>query len=242
MKHFEEGSPFEHIQNARMKTKAKLKENHAVETKSYLDAFIRVMSETSMFFGILEIYDHFSPTNLVIRLGFVLSFIFFRSVYCALDGWSRLERLHRVITEERYEIEHHENQEREELKEIYRGKGFEGKLLDDVVSTLMADRNRLLSIMLEEELGLKIEVYEHPLEQAFGALIGGLIVLIPMIFSLYFLPLIYSFSILCLFVLIGAFLKAWIEKISRLKTCVWHLANFGMVTSLLYFGLKSVLG
>ncbi len=242
MKHFEERSPFEHVQTARIKTKAKLKENHAVETKGFVDAFIRLMSESSMFFGILEIYNLFSPTLLLIRLAFVLSFIFFRSIYCALDGWSRLERLHRVINEERYEIEHHENQEKEELKEIYKGKGFEGKLLDDVVSTLMADRNRLLSIMLEEELGLKIESYEHPLQPAFGALLGGLFIFFKMVIILNFFSLTSIFSFLSLFVLVSAFLKAYVEKISKLKTCVWHLANFGMISGLLYFGLKSILG
>ncbi len=35
----------------------------------------------------------------------------------------------------------------------------------------MADDNRLLRVMLEEELGLTLEAYEHPLKQAFGALL-----------------------------------------------------------------------
>ena len=39
----------------------------------------------------------------------------------------------------------------------------------------MADDNRLLRVMLEEELGLSLESYEHPLKQALGAGLGVLI-------------------------------------------------------------------
>ena len=49
---------------------------------------------------------------------------------------------------------------------------FSGKLLDEVIDVLMADDNRLLQVMLEEELGLSLETYEHPLKQAAGAFFG----------------------------------------------------------------------
>lgn len=239
MDHFQGKSPFEHIQEARIKTKAALKENHAVETTSFYDSMIRLISESAMFFGLMQIFTLFVYIPSGLQLSLIFSFIFFRTIYCALDGTARLQRLHRVIEEERYEIEHHEAQEKEELRVLYQNKGFEGKLLDDVIQVLMADRNRLLSVMLDEELGLKIEAYEHPLLQSFGAILGGLIVFIPLS-----LLTIFSNNFICLagsllFVFLAAFLKAVIEKISRLKTTVWHLANFLLVTGLLYFGLKS---
>lgn len=92
-------------------------------------------------------------------------------------GWFRLERLHRVAAEERWEIEHHREQEREELAALYAAKGFEGKLLEDVVDVLMADGDRLLRVMLEEELGLTLESQEHPIKQSIGAGVGALIAL-----------------------------------------------------------------
>ena len=110
MDHFEGKSAFEHIQEARIKTKAKLKENHAVETKSFIDALIRLIGETSIFVGIVEIFKLHIPMTSFLQLALIFSFLFFRVILCALDGWSRLERLHRVIKEERYEIEHHEEQ------------------------------------------------------------------------------------------------------------------------------------
>lgn len=58
---------------------------------------------------------------------------------------------------------------------LYAAKGFEGKLLEDVLDVLMADNDRLLKIMIEEELGLTLETSEHPLKQGLGALIGVLL-------------------------------------------------------------------
>jgi vacuolar iron transporter family protein len=87
-------------------------------------------------------------------------------------GWSRLERLHRILEEERWEIEHNRDQERDELKTLYAAKGFEGKLLDEVLDVLMADGDRLLKVMVEEDLGLSLEVHEHPLKQTLGAACG----------------------------------------------------------------------
>ena len=92
-----------------------------------------------------------------------------------LLGWARLERLHRIVEEERYEIENHRQQEREELKELYRAKGFQGKLLDEVVDVLMADGERLLKVMVEEELGLSLQSQEHPLKQGAGSALGAFV-------------------------------------------------------------------
>lgn len=241
MNHFEGKSPIDHLKDARIKTKLKLKENHAVETKSYVDAFIRLMSETAMFFGILSVFDFFVPIKALILFLFLMAFVFFRSIYCALDATARLERLHRVIKEERYEIEHHEEQEKEELKAMYAQKGFQGKLLNDVVAVLMADQNRLLSVMLEEELGLKVESFDHPLLQGFGALLGGVMALTFSMFAFIFMPLSYCVFVGAFLVALAAYFKAKIEKISRLKTTVWHLANFLLIVSLFYFSLKVVI-
>src|SRR5262249_53556095 len=103
-------------------------------------------------------------------------------------GWSRIERLHRVVEQEKWEIEHHRQQEREELKALYATKGFEGKLLEDVLDVLMADGDRLLRVMVEEELGLTLESHEHPLKQAVGAGLGVLFSSILCLFGLWLYP------------------------------------------------------
>ncbi|MBI3559044.1 VIT1/CCC1 transporter family protein [Candidatus Gottesmanbacteria bacterium] len=46
-------------------------------------------------------------------------------------------------------------QEKEELREIYRKKGFSGEILEQVVATIAADKNNWVEVMMEEELKLQ---------------------------------------------------------------------------------------
>lgn len=90
-------------------------------------------------------------------------------------AWARLERLHRMLEEERLEICNNREQERLELKALYQLKGFEEPLLTQVCDVLMADSDRLLKVMLEEELGLTLASHEHPLKLAGFAMLGVII-------------------------------------------------------------------
>lgn len=239
MDHFEGKSAFEHLKEARLRTKRQLKEDHAVETKSPWDAGIRLMSETAMFGGMLLIYSHFFLLTLPSFLIFLIAFTAFRAVYSALDSYARLNRLHRIIEEERYEIEHNLAQERLELEALYRQKGFEGQLLNDVIEVLMSDRNRLLGVMLEEELGLQVEGFDHPLLQGLGALVGGVVAVIPLTIAFIFLPWTLSLLAPVLVAAIAAGIKAHLERLSSMKLIVWHGASLGLILSLFYWTLSS---
>lgn len=136
-------------------------------------------------------------------------------------AWSRLERLHRLLHEERHEIEHHRDQERQELAALYRLKGFEEPLLTEVVSVLMADSDRLLTVMLEEELGLTLASHRHPLELALGAGLGALIAGTCVIAAYVFVPLPgawFAISGLCACM---ATLHAWLMSNDRVQAFVW---------------------
>lgn len=61
------------------------------------------------------------------------------------------ERLHR---EELEQIEHVPEGEREEIRQIYAGKGLSGEALDAVVDALTSDQQTWVSTMLSEEHGL----------------------------------------------------------------------------------------
>lgn len=73
--------------------------------------------------------------------------------------------------------------EEHELRELYRGKGFSGPLLDDVVTTITADRERWLSTIMSEERQLvpvsNREVWRVSVVITLATLVGHLIPLVP---------------------------------------------------------------
>ena len=172
--HFEGKSAFKHLKEARMRGAKATAENHGTEAPGAYAAAADAAKEAAFGTGLLWIilmWLSIKPALVIISL-FLVGYAIWKTCRSALLGWARLERLHRLIEQERWEIEHHRGQEREELIEMYKLKGFTGKLLDEAVEVTMADDNRLLMVMLEEELGLKLSSYDHPLRQAMGALIG----------------------------------------------------------------------
>lgn len=117
-----------------------------------------------------------------------LGWLIWKAGRSAWIGWSRLERLHRILEQEKWEIEHNRAQEKEELTALYAAKGFSGKLLTDAIDVLMADGDRLLRVMVEEELGLSLRSVEHPLKQGVGAAIGCILATTASLICLYIYP------------------------------------------------------
>jgi vacuolar iron transporter family protein len=76
--------------------------------------------------------------------------------------------------------------ETEEVRQLYRAKGFEGAELDRIVKHITANRDVWLKVMMEEELGLFPEHETHPLvSSAFigcSFALGALIPLLPYFF------------------------------------------------------------
>ncbi|MHC4611207.1 MAG: VIT1/CCC1 transporter family protein [Planctomycetota bacterium] len=87
------------------------------------------------------------------------------------------------LERERQEIKTMPEQERDEVRALYAAKGFRPPLLDNIVDTLCADDDRLLKVMMEEELGLFIHNVNHPvlvgLWSAGGGLAGTLAMALP---------------------------------------------------------------
>lgn len=177
--HFTGKDPLEHVAEKLAEGKLTSIEVHGTELPGHLSAGTDAARETAVVLLLISsilLSLHFSLEQLIlIILIFSTGWTLWKFGRSAWLGWSRLERLHRVVKQEKWEIDHNRDQERMELRELYIAKGFEGKLLDNVVDVLMADGDRLLRVMVEEELGLKLESHEHPLKQACGAGIGALL-------------------------------------------------------------------
>jgi predicted membrane protein (TIGR00267 family) len=84
---------------------------------------------------------------------------------------------------EQNEVSSRPEEEREEIREIYAAKGFEGKLLEDVVSTITSNRETWVTTMMDEELHLQPVEQRSLLRSAVvvtvATLIGHLIPLVP---------------------------------------------------------------
>lgn len=122
----------------------------------------------------------------------VLSEVTAGGVSMALGGYlsARTERdilAYRIATERR-EIETEPEEERAELRDIYRQKGLTGPLLDRVVAHQTADHDRWLRALVREELGVIAEEPIGPLRQGLqiGAsfVLGGIIPSVPVLLGL----------------------------------------------------------
>src|SRR5216684_5784228 len=81
------------------------------------------------------------------------------------------------IATERYEIKHEPEEERAELRAIYRDKGFSGPLLRRVVDHLTSNDERWLRAMVRDELGVveneQINPWLQGLQIGISFVIGG---------------------------------------------------------------------
>ncbi|MGD0664176.1 MAG: VIT1/CCC1 transporter family protein [Rhabdochlamydiaceae bacterium] len=234
--HFGGKSVAEHLREARTRGAIASAEIHGTEMPGHLAAGADSARETAYILGILFLLVGNSYLILFIAACGLLVWKVGRS---AMLGWARLERLHRLIEEERWEIEHARAEEEEELTALYKAKGFTGQLLKDVVSTLSSDDNRLLRVMLEEEMGLTLEVYEHPIKQCLGAAAGvisaGGLCLLGLYGGIWFFGA--AIAVVCA---ASAWLMAHLEKNRAVEAIIWNLALVSFGLGAIYL-LKNIL-
>jgi len=226
--HFKGKNPLSHVIEAQKEGLVDQSEIHGAEPSGASSGFADALRETALALGFaweLLLFLKVDPSTFApILIPLALGWIVWKGGRGILLGWSRLDRLHRIVEEERYEIENHRQQEREELKVLYRAKGFEGKLLEEVLDVLMADGERLLKVMVEEELGLSLATQEHPLKQGIGAALGAFLASLLFLLGLWIAPSVAPWIILPLLLLAGGTLSTYFLKNPLLPGTVWHLA------------------
>ncbi len=240
--HFKGKDAVGHVAEAQAQGIISAAETHGTEMAGHLSSGADAARETSLILALLWIiFATFNLPIYTLLLTFGGSWLLWKTGRSAWLGWSRIERLHRIVAQEQWEIEHHRQQEREELGALYAAKGFEGKLLEDVLDVLMADGDRLLRVMVEEELGLTLETYEHPLKQALGAGLGVLAALVLCLMGLFLYP---PFGLLIgsLAGMSGAAaMAAYYERNLIIPAIVWNVGIGGLAFGFLYFLLEAFL-
>jgi VIT1/CCC1 family predicted Fe2+/Mn2+ transporter len=91
------------------------------------------------------------------------------------------------VQREKEEIARWPDREREEIRGIYRAKGFSGPLLDQIVGHITADPARWRNVMMREELGFGANIAEKPLRSGLTVgvsyLAGAAVPVLPYLFA-----------------------------------------------------------
>jgi len=240
--HFKDKDAIGHVAEVQAKGMISSTEIHGTEMPGTLAAATDAAKDTAVMLLLLwassSFFIHTFTSEFQFLFVFSIGWLLWKFGRSAWLGWSHLERLHRIVNQEKWEIEHHREQEREELKVLYNAKGFSGKLLDDVVDVLMADGDRLLRVMVQEELGLSIECYDHPLKQGIGAAIGCFLTMLASFLCFYAFPA-YGLLIGSLASIAGSsFLAAKYEQNRTVPAIIWNVGIGLLAGSFVYFFLE----
>ena len=185
------------------------------------------------------------PSGIIIILGFANLFADGFSMAAAnyQASKARNEFIEMKRKQEEWEIDNLEEEEREEVREIYRKKGFKDELLDEVVRIITSRRKVWVDTMMKEELGL-IEDEKNPIDSSVSTFVGfNLIGLIPLIPFMIFLMIgieansdtfIYStISVFVAFFLVGM-IKGKIVKKSKIRSGLYTIIIGGIAATLAY--------
>jgi len=185
------------------------------------------------------------PAGIILILGFANLFADGFSMaaanYQASKARNEFVQMKRI--QEEWEIDNLAEQERDEIREIYRKKGFKDELLEDVVRIITSRRKVWVDTMMKEELGL-IEDEKNPMDSSVSTFVGfniiGLIPLMPfMIFMMIGIDqnseaFIYStISVLAAFFLVGM-IKGKIVKKSMMHSGIITLIIGGIAAIVAY--------
>jgi len=242
--HFRGKEAIGHVVEAQAQGLVSSAEVHGTEPPGDFSAATDAARETAIFLLLLWTVLSQLPGGITLEQIFILlsglsfGWLFWKTGRSAWLGWFRLERLHRIVEQERYEIEHHRQQERDELRVLYQTKGFEGKLLEEVLDVLMADNDRLLKVMVEEELGLTLGAYQHPLKQGLGAAAGVIL----STFILLMMTKIWQHAGMAigsaLIMTVSSGLTAYYSKNKIIPAILWNLGLTALAFSASYFSFQ----
>jgi len=185
------------------------------------------------------------PAGIILILGFANLFADGFSMAAAnyQASKAKIEFIEMKRNQEEWEIDNLEEQERDEIRDIYREKGFKDELLEEVVRIITSRRKVWIDTMMKEELGL-IEDEKNPIDSSVSTFVGfNLIGLIPLIPFMVFMAIgielnseafVYSVvSVITAFFLVGM-IKGKIVKKSMMRSGMYTLIIGGIAAIVAY--------
>ena len=215
--------------------------------KVYFDDFIygSIDGAVTTFAIVAGVMGASLPSVIILILGFANLFADGFSMAAAnyQASKARNEFIEMKRKQEEWEIENLEEQERDEIRDIYKEKGFKDELLEDVVRIITSRRKVWIDTMMKEELGL-IEDEKEPIDSSVSTFVGfNLIGLIPLIPFMVFMAIgielnseafVYSIaSVLAAFFLVGM-IKGKIVKKSMMRSGINTLIIGGIAAVVAY--------
>lgn len=187
--------------------------------------------------------------GILIILGFanLLADGFSMSVGAYLSAKSERDNFDKHEKIEYWEIENLPDTEREEIAEIYREKGFEGQLLNQIVDHICADKDLWVAEMMKDELGMMKDT-KSPFKIGLATLISfilvGFIPLMVYLWNFFFPTAINSFlwtSILTgiAFLIVG-WLKGIVNQTSALRS-ILETVGLGLLAAIVAFYVGDLL-
>ena len=186
------------------------------------------------------------PSSIILILGFANLFADGFSMAAAnyQASKARNEFIEMKRKQEEWEIDNLEEEEKDEIREIYKEKGFKEELLEEIVRIITSRRKVWVDTMMKEELGL-IEDNKKPLDSSVSTFVGfNLIGLIPLIPFMIFIIIgiepnsdafTYStIAVLTAFFLVGM-IKGKIVKKSKTKSGFYTVIIGGIAAAVAYF-------
>lgn len=104
-------------------------------------------------------------SSVIIILGFanLLADGFSMSIGAYLSSKSERSYYHKQKALEYWEVENLPEKEKDEIRDIYREKGFDGETLEKIVEVITSDKDRWVNVMMREELGMMLDKDKSPL-------------------------------------------------------------------------------
>lgn len=180
----------------------------------------------------------------VIILGFanLIADGFAMSVGSYLSTKSEKQKYQKYKNTEYWEVENLPDKEREEIREIYAAKGFEGELLEQVVDQITADKDRWVDVMMKEELEMAEET-KSPIAMGAVTFVSFVILgFIPLVIYVIDYTVgttadLFLYSSVMTFIIFGliGFAKSYVTNTSRIRGMFETLFLGGSAAVLAYF-------
>lgn len=180
----------------------------------------------------------------VIILGFanLIADGFAMSVGSYLSTKSEKQKYNKHKSTEYWEVENMPDKEREEIREIYAAKGFEGELLEQVVDQITADKDRWVDVMMKEELEMAEET-KSPFAMGAVTFVSFVILgFIPLIIYVVDYTVgttadLFLYSAVMTFIIFGiiGWAKSYVTNTSRIRGMLETLFLGGSAAVLAYF-------